>query len=391
MLAVILAWTTLPLWRAQPVTTEGNAPAGKVKGKGKGKESAAKDQDQAPTSKVERRWSTVVVALAVPALAVGMYGKLSNWDWDAASARSTDQVNVEEMLRSLEQKLEANPDNAQGWLMLGRSYMQLRRYARGVDAYQHAYDLTKGENIEAITGLGEALIMVEPAALAGRAGQLFDDALAKDPRDTRALWFGGMAALQTGQLRVSRDRFVLLLEVENLPEDMRTMLQGQVAELNGQLGEAGNVVPNAGTAGGSGPSVASAEPANPPAVPQAEPAAGGQQRTIKVSIKLAPNLKQQVTAPLRMFVLARDPSAPGPPLAVQRHSSDQLPMTVTLSESDAMTPARTLASAQRVTIVARLSVSGMPQQQSGDFFGEATYEFGKNTGTVQITIDQRVP
>jgi cytochrome c-type biogenesis protein CcmH len=389
MLAVILAWTTLPLWRVKPVTADGQVPTGKDKGKGKG--AAEKDQDPAPSSKVERRWSTVVVALAVPALAVGMYAKLSNWDWDASTARSTDQLNVEEMLQSLEKKLEANPDNAPGWLMLGRSYMQLRRHARAVDAYQHAYDLTKGENLEAITGLGEALIMMEPAALAGRAGQLFDDALAKDPRDPRALWYGGMAALQTGQLRVSRDRFVLLLEAENIPADMRTMLQGQIEELNGQLGEAGNVVPNAGMAG-SGPSVASTEPASPSAVPQAEPAAGGQQqRAIKVSIKLAPNLKQQVTSPLRMFVLARDPSVPGPPLAVQRHSSDQLPMTVTLSESDAMTPARTLASAQRVTIVARLSVSGMPQQQSGDFFGETTYEFGKNTGTVQITIDQRVP
>jgi cytochrome c-type biogenesis protein CcmH len=386
MLAVILAWTTLPLWRVKPVAAEGKVPLGK------GKAPAAKDEDQAPSSKVERRWSTVVVALAVPALAVGMYAKLSNWDWDAASARSTDQINVEEMLRSLEKKLEANPDNAPGWIMLGRSYVQLRRYARGVDAYQHAYDLTKGENLEAITGLGEALIMMEPATLAGRAGQLFDEALVKDPRDPRALWYGGMAALQNGQLRVSRDRFVLLLEAENLPDDMRTMLQGQVEELNGQLGEAGNVVPNAGTPGGSGPSVASAEPGSPSAVPQAEPAGGQQQqRAIKVSIKLAPNLKQQVTAPLRMFVLARDPSVPGPPLAVQRHSSEQLPMTVTLSESDAMTPARTLASAQRVTIVARLSVSGAPQAQSGDFFGEATYEFGKNTGTVQITIDQRVP
>jgi cytochrome c-type biogenesis protein CcmH len=329
---------------------------------------------------------------------VAMYGKLSNWDWDAATARATDQLNVEEMVRSLEKKLEANPDNLSGWLMLGRSYVQLNRFARGVDAYQHAYDLSKGENIEAVTGLGEALVMMEPTTLAGRAGKLFDEALLKDPRDTRALWYGGMAALQTGQLRVSRDRFVMLLEAENIPEGMRNMLQSQVEDLNGQLGEAGNVVPNAGnagnaaTAGGSGPAVASAEPASPPAVAQAEPAAGGQtRRAIKVAIKLAPSLKSQVTAPLRMFVLARDPSAPGPPLAVQRHSSEQLPMTVTLTESDAMTPARTLAGAQRVTIVARLSVSGMPQQQSGDFFGEATYEFGKNTGTVQITIDQRVP
>jgi cytochrome c-type biogenesis protein CcmH len=374
LLAAILAWTTLPLWRAKPITAEGEASAGK---------------DPAPINKVERRWSTVLVALAVPALAVGMYAKLSNWNWDAATARAADQLNVEEMLRSLEKKLEANPDNAAGWIMLGRSYVQLERFARGVDAYQHAYDLTKGDNIEAITGLGEALALMEPATLGGRAGQLFDEALAKDPRDARALWYGGMAALQNGQMKVGRDRFALLLEAENIPPDMRTMLQSQVEELNGQLGEAGNVV---GNAGGSGPSAPATQPPSPPAATQAEPAAGAQQqRSVKVSIKLAPNLKQQVTGPLRLFVLARDPAGGGPPLAVQRHSSDQLPMMVTLTEADAMIPARTIASVQRVTIVARLSRTGAPQAQSGDFFGEATHEFGKNTETVQITIDQRVP
>jgi cytochrome c-type biogenesis protein CcmH len=110
-----------------------------------------------------------------------------------------------------------------------------------------------------------------------------------------------------------------------------------------------------------------------------------------VAIKVAPDIQQQLTAPVPLFVLARDPAGGGPPLAVQRLSSVQLPLTVTLTEGDSMIPSRTIANVPRVQIVARLSRSGAPQARSGDFFGEATYEFGKNTGTVQITIDQRVP
>jgi cytochrome c-type biogenesis protein CcmH len=68
-----------------------------------------------------------------------------------------------------------------------------------------------------------------------------------------------------------------------------------------------------------------------------------------------------------------------------------LPLTVELSERDAMMPTRTLATAQRVQVVARLSRSGTPQAQSGDFFGQADYEFGKDTGTLNIRIDQVVP
>lgn len=366
-LAVVLAWITLPLWRAKAVAAEGEvAPA-----------------------KRERRLSTALVALLVPALAVGMYAKLSNWDWDAANASVSEKMNVEEMLSQLEKKLESNPKNVDGWLMLGRSYTQLGRFGRAADAYQQAYDLTKGENVQAITGLGEALALTDEASLGGRAGQLFDEALRKDPNDAKALWYGGMAALQTGRLRDGRDRLQLLLQAENIPEEMRGMLQTKVEELNGELGEAGNVVPPSASAAAA----AEAPSAPPPAAsPKAEPAASAAgQRVVKVSIKLAPDIQKQLGEAVPLFVLARDPAAGGPPLAVQRHSSTQLPLTISLTEGDAMIPTRTIASVPRVQIVARLSRSGAPQARSGDFFGEATYEFGKNTGTVQITIDQRVP
>jgi cytochrome c-type biogenesis protein CcmH len=93
---------------------------------------------------------------------------------------------------------------------------------------------------------------------------------------------------------------------------------------------------------------------------------------------------------MSLFVLARDPAG-GPPLAAQRLSSSQLPLTIELSERDAMLPTRTLANAQKVQVVARLSKSGTPQAQSGDFFGEADYEFGKDTGTLNIRIERTVP
>jgi len=366
-LAMVLAWITLPLWRSQQAAAEGDVPAGPR----------------------QRRWATVLVALVVPAIAVGMYAKLSNWDWDAAGERAVTQVNDDNLIKQLERKLESDPNDVEGWLMLGRSYTQLGRFARAADAYQQAYDLTKGENVQAITGLGEALALTDEASLAGRAGQLFDAALTKEPNDPKALWYGGMAALQTGKLRVGRDRLQLLLRADNIPPEMRGMLEGKVNELNGELGESGNVLQSATPA--TTPSAPPGAPHAASATTQAEPVAGGQQRSIKVAIKLAPDIQQQLTAPVPLFVLARDPAAGGPPLAVQRHSSAQLPLTVTLTEGDAMIPARTIASVPRVQIVARLSRSGAPQARSGDFFGEATYEFGKNTGTVQITIDQRVP
>jgi cytochrome c-type biogenesis protein CcmH len=304
--------------------------------------------------------------IAMPALAIAMYAGLSNWNWQAAQSESEQSATVDSMLKQLEAKLAANPEDLQGWLLLGRSYAQLQRFPLAINAYQHAYDLTKGEDVEALIGLGESMALQDQESLAGRAGQLFDAALAKAPNHPKALWYGSVAALQAGDLRLGRDRLQALL-AQNPPDQLRAMLERQVQDLNEQLGEG----TEGGQATGGNASVAN--------------------RAVSVAITIAPAIAQQLRGPTALFVLARDPAAPGPPLAVQRHSSADAPLNVQLSAADAMIPTRSIATVQRVKIVARLSLSGAPQERSGDFFGEADYDFGKDTGPLQIVIDRTVP
>lgn len=356
MLAAALLWIMLPLLRPQaPVDPSG--------------------------TRTERRAASAVLALSVSVLAIVMYLGLTNWDWRAAQTQAENNANVEGMLKQMEAKLASNPQDVDGWLLLGRSYTALGRYGRAVDAFQQAYDLTKGENVEATLGLGEALVMVDETSLAGRAGQLFDAALKKAPTHPKALWYGSMAALQAGDLRTGRDRLQLLM-AQNPPEELRGVLERQIQDLNEQLGEAGQKVAQGaqaeGMAGGSADKATSPSPAT-------------QQRVIRASITIAPQIQQQLREPMSLFVLARDPKAGGPPLAVQRRSSTDLPLVIELSERDAMMPTHTIASVPSVQVVARLSRSGTPQAASGDFYGEADYDFSKDAGTLQIVIDRIVP
>jgi cytochrome c-type biogenesis protein CcmH len=233
-----------------------------------------------------------------------------------------------------------------------------------VKAYERAYELSKGENVDAILGLGEALVMLDESSLTGRASDLFDQALAKAPNHPKALWYGSMAALQSGDLRKGRDRLQLLL-AQGPPDELRSVLERQIQDIDAQIG-------------GAGQSAAAGEGA--PATT----------RSIQVSVSIAPEIQQQIKEPLALFVLAREPAG-GPPLAVKRLTSSQLPLTVELSEKDAMMPTRTIGSVQHVQVVARLSRTGNPQAQRGDYFGQADYEFGKDTGTLTIHIDQLVP
>ena len=349
MIAAALLWILLPLLRSRT--------------------------PDASASLKERRLSAIAIALFVPALAAGLYMTLSKWNWKETGATVAPEQQMDELLDKLKAKLAENPNDVNGWLLLGRSYGAVGKYALAVDAFQNAYDKSHGENVEAMIGLGEALAMTDEASLGGRAGQLFDAALERAPNHPKALWYGSIAALQAGDLRKGRDRLQLLL-AQNPPQELRGLLERQIQDINQQLHEAG---PGA-------PAVAAA----------AEGAAPAAHRSIRVAVTIAPKVREQLKGePLPLFILARDPSAGGPPLAVQRHSSADLPITIELSERDAMIATRTIATVPKVQVVARLSRSGTPQPQSGDYYGEAEYDFSKNSGaggsTLNITIDRTVP
>lgn len=344
MLAAALLWLVIPLWRSSD--TEGES-----------------------INASERGITTAVVAVLVPAAAIAMYALLSNWDWDASEQQLAQTEQMDSLLGQLEERLKENPQDINGWLLLGRSHAAMGRYPQAVNAYQHAFDLSKGENLEAIIGLGEAMFLSDQNSLAGKAGELFEAALAKAPNHPKALWYGSVAALQAGDLRLGRDRLQGLL-AQNPPPELQTILQRQIDDLNDQLGEAGEGGSAAGPAG-------------------SESSASGT-RTIDVAVSVSPEIAAKIAADVPLFVLARDPAG-GPPLAVQKHTAAALPLSVTLSERDAMMATRTISSVSKVQVVARLSRSGSPQAQSGDFFGEAAFEFGKDTGRLNIIIDRTVP
>lgn len=345
MVAAALAWLLLPLLHTKDATGEANR-------------------------KRERWVSAVAVAVLVPVVALGLYKGLSKWNWQEVAEQTARAQKMDDALRALESKLAENPDNLEGWLMLGRSYAALDRPVQAIDAYQHAYKLSNGQNVDALVGLGEALVLSNDAALMGRSGQLFDAALALAPNHPKALWYSGLISLQQGDLVQGRDRLQRLL-AQNPPEELRNVLQRQIQDIDEQIGAAGQGAPASAAAGG--------------------PSEGASGRSIKVAVTLSPTLKGELAQPMPLFVLARDPSKGGPPLAVQRHLSTDLPLTVELSERDAMIPTRTIATVPRVQIVARLSRSGSPQAQSGDLYGDAEVELGKNDGTLNIIIDRKVP
>jgi cytochrome c-type biogenesis protein CcmH len=291
-----------------------------------------------------------------------LYITWSNWPWRAVTPGDTPQS----MVARLARELERDPQNLDGWLMLGRSYIALQEYPLALRAFERADRLSDGKNADALTGEAETLALTDESELNGRAGRLIERALVLAPDSGKALFFGAAVAARRGDLPLARARFVKLLGMDP-PANIRPLIEEQITAIDAQLGGA---TPAGGTA-------------VPPQPPAADPGV-----VVRVNVTLAPSLAAAVGAS-PLFVFVRDPAHPGPPLAVKRLES-HFPQVVSLAASDAMIPGRAFAPGQSVQVVARIARSGNPVGASGDPLGEVTYRVGRD-GLVSLIIDHLTP
>jgi cytochrome c-type biogenesis protein CcmH len=310
-------------------------------------------------------WSALAAAALLVIGSAALYLTWSKWSWRATRAADSPETMVAQLAR----RLEHDPADLNGWLMLGRSYTALQEYPLAVRAFGRAVRLSDGKNAEALSGEAEALALSDESELDGRAGRLFEQALALEPDSGKALFFGAAVAARRGDLPLARQRFAKLLSL-NPPQAIRPMIEQQIAAIDEKL---------------------AATPTSAAAVQQGRPPAPvdvAGAPTVRVNVTLSPSLASAAgAAPL--FVFVRDPAQGGPPLAVKRLDS-HFPQSVALSPADSMVPGRVFAAGQSVQVVARIARSGNPIAASGDPFGEVTYHVGQD-GLVSLVIDRLTP
>ncbi len=311
-----------------------------------------------------RRSPTGIAAavLTVPA-AVLLYQLVTTYE--DPSEQLPDGVSQEQvdMVAQLAERMEENPDDVQGWRLLGRSYMSLGQYVRARRAFTQAWDRSPAPDNDLKLALAESMIFTDRSSLGGEAAELIEDVLSDEPGNQTALWYGGFVARQLGRDDVAVSRWTRLLET-NPPPELAAQLRAQIGSLTGSA-------PQAGSASGS-----------------SQAAADGP--TIELDVRLGESVSLDELGPqAALFIFARA-AAGGPPIAVIRESVDAVPGSFTLSDADTMLEGRSLADYDELTLVARISASGEPAEQSGDYFAQATYG-ADDAGPVQLVIDQAVP
>src|SRR6266404_1703747 len=318
-----------------------------------------------------RLLGAVLGALVIGASA-GLYPLWSNWNWHApAQSEAAAGPDVAAMVAKLEKRLQDQPNDPAGWLMLGRSYLTLNRLDEAVVAYDHAHQLDS-KSADAAMGLGEAMSLRAGGDITPQAAQLFEDALALAPGNPKALLYAGFAAAVRGDRALARTRWQALKAL-NPPPQIVQMLDARIAELGPPSG-----IPAAGGAADTSSPGSGAPPAGTSASSAAE---------VTVNISIAPALKSRLVSEAPLFVFAREPGSRGPPLAAKRLTSTAIGTQVHLSQADSMLPGRVLAKGQQVSITARVSFRGQPVPSAGDLYGELSYDVGRD-GVRNLVIDR---
>ena len=184
----------------------------------------------APGQTTTAPWTALAAGGVLVIGSVGLYTTWSNWSWRSSPGVESPEGMVERLVH----RLNDQPDDIAGWLMLGRSYVALQEYPLAVRAYERADRVAGGRNADALVGEAEALTLMDDSQLTGQAGQLIERALAIEPTSPQALFFGAAAALRRGELPVARARFSKLLTL-NPPSNIKAILEKEISGIDRRL------------------------------------------------------------------------------------------------------------------------------------------------------------
>jgi cytochrome c-type biogenesis protein CcmH len=348
--------------------------------------------DSTGTTKREHsgRWAALLIIPALPLCAVLLYQLLGSEELidrlqqarstqsQPAQAQAQSPGSIEDMVARLAARMQQQPDDLKGWVMLGRSYVVLKRYPEAEAAYANVLRLGGGNSADLLADYADAMVMANGGRFNDQAGALLTQALALDPGNVKALWLAGHWKNQSGEQAEALNYWQQAAQKLPPGSEDAAVIAGQISRVQAQLGIAAAppVTTVAAATAATGASTA---------------AATGNSASLSVTVTLDPQLAAATSAEDTVFIFARATQGPRMPLAIVRKQVKDLPVTVTLDDSLAMMPAMKLSNFEQVEIGARISKSGNAMPESGDLQGIVTPIATQASDTIQITINSKVP
>jgi cytochrome c-type biogenesis protein CcmH len=316
----------------------------------------AAPEAQIPAARPGGRRLALILVAVVPLFAAALYLAVGNPASLAPGSdpHAFDSQQLTTLVDRLAARMRENPDDAEGWRLLGRSYAALGRFPESLDAYAKAVE-RKPRDADLLADMADVLATTRSERLQGEPEKLVMRALEIDPQNLKALALAGTAAFERKDFNTAARYWQRMLPLVPPESEDARQIQANIAEAQSHLK--------------SGPPAAAA---------------------LKGTVRLSPELKGKASPSDVVFIFARAAKGPPMPLAVKRARVRDLPIEFALDDSMAMAPGMNLSAHGRVIVGARVSKSGDPAPKPGDLQG-ASAPVANDAQGVNVVIDTVVP
>lgn len=259
---------------------------------------------------------------------------------------STSQEEVQQLMTDIEVRSTQRPENLHYVALLGRYFMGQENYPRATEIYDTLVEAAP-EDAQALAFSAQAEYLAQGRKLTDRARLRAEQSLAADPYQRTSLGLLGMASFEQQQFRAAISYWERLLATEPPDSSSAQMIAGVIATARQNLGEAAPPQESTQLATLEAPQVSAG---------------------VTVRVELPEN---SVIAPDHtVFVLARNAESNSRmPIAVQRLSAAQLPITLRLDDSNSMAGQKLSATAS-VIVAVQVSPEGKPGESNASWLGK---------------------
>ena len=331
--------------------------------------------------------TSVVLILLIPVLAISLYLLLGNTKAllpqpaaeqmelvdGALTSEDDGHQEISSMVDNLVKRLENEPDDLEGWNMLGRTYAIMGRFNEARDIYAKLL-ANSPDSPEALVNYADVFAMTQDGSLMGKPVELINKALSIDPKNPKALALAGTAKFEQGEFKQAAVYWEKLLAI--IPTESKL-----AQSVSGSIRQAKSLASN------NQKDVVIAKQQSPESDKNVENK--GSSPTISGVVNISPALLAKTAPGDTLYIYARAKSGPRMPLAIVRLQAKDLPAKFTLKDGMGMNPNMKLTSFPEVIISARVTKSGKAVPANGDLQGfSEVVRIGDQD--VNILIDRQV-
>jgi len=278
----------------------------------------------------------------------------------AEDPHSQQQGGMDDMVAQLQQRMAENPDDPEGWLILGRTLKTMKRYSEATTALANANRLVPNTPLIMVELVEARLFESGKPEISAESRQMLEAALKIDMEQQKGLWLLGMAAAQDGEDPLAVTVWKKLLGLLDPASGAAESVTRQIEMAQTRLGQ-----------------------------PVTEIAVA--EFGIPVTVTIADDLAGTIASNASLFVFIHPAGAAGMPLAVKRIAATGFPLSLNFNDADLLRPGNSLENFEQLDISARISMTGTANKAPGDYQANLVTLDTKAVTAIALHLDQRVP